>query len=70
MYLVFRCNCGRALYTKKGVSQKKCVCGKILKVKSRRILHETSNAQEASEMVRKLQEDKYGGVSFTTADKI
>ena len=70
MYLVFRCNCGRALYTKKGVAQKKCVCGKTLKVKSRKILHQTPDAQEASEMVRKLQEEKYGDGYFTTANKI
>jgi hypothetical protein len=70
MYLVFRCNCGRAVYTKEGVSQKKCVCGKTLKVKGRRILHRVEDAQTASEMVRKLQEEKYGGGYFTTADKI
>ena len=70
MYLIFRCNCGRAVYAKEGVSQKKCVCGKILKVKSRRILHKAQDAQTASEMVRELQEEKYGSGYFTTADKL
>ena len=70
MYLVFRCDCGRATYAKEGVSQKECVCGKKLKVKTRRILHKVEDAQAASEMVRKLQEEKYGGGYFTTADKI
>ena len=70
MYLVFRCDCGRAVYTKEGVSKKECVCGKNLKVKSRRILHKVEDAQTASEMVRKLQEEKYGGGYFTTADKV
>ena len=34
MYLIFRCDCGRALYAKEGVATRKCVCGKTLKVKS------------------------------------
>lgn len=70
MYLVFRCNCGRAVYAREGVSQKRCVCGKILKVKGRKILHKAEDAQSASEMVRKLQEEKYGSGYLTTADKI
>ncbi|MGZ4856931.1 MAG: DUF1922 domain-containing protein, partial [Methanobacteriaceae archaeon] len=32
MYIIFRCDCGRAMYTRKGVDRKKCVCGKNLKV--------------------------------------
>ena len=70
MYLVFRCDCGRATYAREGASQKECACGKKLKVKSRRILYRVVDAQTASEMVRKLQEEKYGGGYFTTADKI
>jgi hypothetical protein len=70
LYLIFRCSCGRATYAKEGVSRKKCVCGKTFKVKDRRILHKAPDAETASEMVRKLQEEKYGGGCFTTADKI
>lgn len=70
MYLVFRCDCGRAIYAKDGTARKKCVCGKNLKVKERRIFAKTETAEDASEMVRKLQEEKYGGAVFTTADKI
>ncbi|MCK9151519.1 DUF1922 domain-containing protein [Methanobacterium alcaliphilum] len=70
MYLIFRCDCGRAMYAKEGVETRKCVCGKSIKVKSRRIFKEASNFQEASDMVRELQEEKYGGSGFTTADKI
>ncbi len=70
MYLVFRCSCARATYAKEGVSQKKCVCGKISKVKDKRILYKAPDAETAAEMVRKLQEEKYGGAIFTTADKI
>jgi hypothetical protein len=70
LYLIFRCNCGRANYAKEGVLQKKCVCGKTFKVKDRRILHRASDAETASEMVRKLQEEKYGGAIFTTAREL
>ena len=38
MYLVYRCDCGRAVYSKEKVATKKCVCGKNLKVKERRII--------------------------------
>ncbi len=70
MYLIFRCSCGRATYAKKGVKQKKCVCGRTFKVKDRKILKKALDAETAAEMVRELQEEKYGGVVFTTADKI
>ncbi|MBI5679796.1 MAG: DUF1922 domain-containing protein [Methanobacterium sp.] len=70
MYLIFRCDCGRAMYAKEGIMQKKCVCGKILKVKSRRIIAKAEDAQLASQKVRDLQEEKYGGAFFTTANKI
>lgn len=70
MYLIFRCDCGRATYAKEGVSQKKCPCGKNIKVKSRRIIKKTEDVQTASEIIRELQEEKYGNAFFTTADKI
>jgi hypothetical protein len=70
MYLIFRCNCGRAGYAREGVIRKKCVCGEILKIKDRRILHKTESVQNASEIIRKLQEEKYGSGYLTTADKI
>lgn len=70
MYLIFRCDCGRAMYAKEGVATRKCVCGKTIKVKSRRIFKEAEDFQQASDMVRELQEEKYGGSEFTTADKV
>lgn len=70
MYLIFRCDCGRAMYSKEGVMQKKCVCGKVFKVKSRHIIAKTEDVQMAAEKVRELQEEKYGGAVFTTANKI
>ncbi len=70
MYLIFRCSCGRANYAKEGVINKKCVCGKTFKVKDRRILKKAPDAETAAKMVRELQEEKYGGVVFTTANKL
>jgi len=70
MYIVFRCDCGRAVYSKQGTATKKCVCGKTLKVKERRILAITEEADQASAKVREFQEEKYGGAIFTTADKV
>ncbi len=70
MYLVFRCNCGRAVYSKEGVIRKSCVCGEVLKVKEMKILHKAENVLSASEIIRKLQEEKYGSGYLTTADKL
>ncbi|MBM4241725.1 MAG: DUF1922 domain-containing protein [Euryarchaeota archaeon] len=70
MYIIFRCDCGRAIYTRKGVSKKKCPCGKTINVKTRRIISKTDDLKTASQIVRELQEEKYGGLRFTTADKI
>ena len=70
MYIIFRCDCGRAVYSKEGNASKKCVCGKNLKVKERRIIAMVQDAEQASNMVRELQEEKYGSAYFTTADKI
>lgn len=58
------------MYSKEGVVQKKCVCGKTFKLKSRRILAKAEDAQLASKKVRELQEENYGEAYFTTADKI
>ncbi|MDR3222213.1 MAG: DUF1922 domain-containing protein [Methanobrevibacter sp.] len=70
MYLIFRCDCGRALYAKEGVVKRKCVCGKILKVKERRIFKKVENVMDASYTVQQMQEENYGKTGFTTADSI
>ena len=70
MYLIFRCDCGRALYSKEGVATRKCVCGKSLKVKQRRIFKEVETSEDASQAVRQMQEENYGGVAFKTANTI
>ena len=70
MYLIFRCDCGRVLYGKEGVATRKCVCGKYLNVKLRRIFKRVETASEASEAVREMQEEINGPTGFTTADKL
>ncbi|KZX14870.1 DUF1922 domain-containing protein [Methanobrevibacter curvatus] len=70
MYYIFRCDCGRALYSKEGVKTRKCVCGKTIKVKSRRIFKKVETADQASEAVRKMQEENYENTFFKTADTI
>ena len=70
MYLIFRCDCGRVLYAKKGVATRKCTCGKTIKVKGRRILQRVETAQDASYAVQKMQEEIYGNTMFTTAEEM
>ena len=70
MYLIFRCDCGRGMYAKDGVATRKCVCGKTIKVKTRRILDKVDDVEAASEAVRVLQEEKYGNAIFTTANHV
>lgn len=70
MYIIFRCDCGRAVYSKEGAASKKCVCGKNLKVRERRIIAKVEEVEQASDKIRDLQEEKYGDAFFTTADKI
>ena len=70
MYLIFRCDCGRVLYGKEGVATRKCVCGKSLKVKSRRIFRKAETAQDASEAVREMQEEIHGNITFKKASEL
>ena len=70
MYLIFRCDCGRVLYAKKGVATRQCTCGKTIKVKGRRILQRVETAQDASYAVQKMQEEIYGNTMFTTAEEM
>ena len=70
MYFIFRCDCGRVLYAKEGVATRKCVCGKSLKVKERRIFKKVETAEDASETVREMQEEIYGGTAFKKASDL
>ena len=70
MYLIFRCDCGRVLYAKKGVATRKCVCGKTLKVKSRRIFRKVATREEASLAVQEMQDEIYGNTDFQLASDL
>lgn len=69
-YLIYRCDCGRVLYSKAGVKTRKCSCGKILNVRKRRILKEADSVSLATQTVQDMQEELYGGSIFKTADQL
>lgn len=70
MYYIFRCDCGRVLYAKEGVATRKCVCGKTIKVKSRRIFKKVETREEASYAVQKMQDEIYGNTGFIQASDL
>lgn len=69
-YLIYRCDCGRVLYSKDTTKTKKCPCGKVLNVKKRRILKIADSANLATYAVQKMQEEIYGGTCFKTANEL
>lgn len=69
-YLIYRCDCGRVLYSKDGSKTKKCTCGKTLNVRKRRILKIAETADLAARAVQDMQEEIYGGTVFKTADQL
>lgn len=71
MYIIFRCDCGRVLYTHDYKKTKKCPkCNKTLKVKQRRILGKSENIDDVRTYVQELQDQIYHNTDFTTADKL
>ena len=70
MYLIFRCDCGRVLYARKGVATRKCTCGKTIKVKERRIFKKVETREEASEAVQEMQDEIYGNTGFKLASEL
>lgn len=70
MYLIYRCDCGRVLYSKQSTKTKKCPCGKTLNVRKRRILKQADTIQLATQAVQDMQEEIYGGTCFKTADQL
>ena len=70
MYLIFRCDCGRALYAKDGVATRKCVCGKTLRVKSRRILQKALTREDATRAVQEMQDKIYKNTDFMKASDL
>ncbi|RAP46618.1 MAG: hypothetical protein BZ135_03490 [Methanosphaera sp. rholeuAM6] len=69
-YLIYRCDCGRVLYSKEDTKTKRCTCGKTLNVRKRRILKIADSADAATQAVQDMQEEIYGGSIFRTADQL
>lgn len=69
-YLIYRCDCGRVLYSKETTKTKKCTCGKTLNVKKRRILKIAQSSTQATETVQQMQEEIYGSSIFRTANEL
>lgn len=69
-YLIYRCDCGRVVYSKDTSKTKKCTCGKTLNVKKRRILKIAETNMQATQAVQEMQEEIYGGSIFRTADEL
>jgi hypothetical protein len=70
MYLIFRCDCGRVLYAKEGIATRKCVYGKTIKVKGRRIFKKVNTREEASYAVQEMQDEIYGNTGFILASDL
>lgn len=71
-YYVFHISmyCGRVLYAKEGVATRKCVCGKTIKVKQRRIFKKVETREEASLAVQEMQDEIYGNTDFKRASEL
>jgi hypothetical protein len=67
---VFRCDCGRVLVAREEQKTRKCPCGKIIKIKSRRILCKVEDSKNVPYVVQSLQDSIYNNSSFVTANNI
>lgn len=71
MYLIYRCDCGRVLYSEDYNKTHKCPsCNKVLKTKSRRVLFKTEDKDMARLKVQELQNELYHNTGFTTANNL
>ena len=69
-YLIYRCGCGRVLYSRADKKTRKCVCGKTLKVKERRIFKKVETIDQAITAVQDMQEEIHGEPGFISANKL
>ena len=70
MYLIFRCDCGRVISTREDKKTSKCVCGKTVKVKDRRILTKVEDVRDVPLVIQTFQDEIYPNTDFITADKL
>lgn len=57
-------------YMQKKASTRKCVCGKTIKVKGRRIFKKVNTREEASYAVQEMQDEIYGNTGFILASDL
>ncbi|MCD7781131.1 MAG: DUF1922 domain-containing protein [Methanosphaera sp.] len=69
-YIIYRCDCGRVLYSKDTSKTRKCPCGKTINTKNRRILETVETSRQATETVQQMQEEIYGGIRFKSANEL
>ncbi|GAB6266672.1 MAG: hypothetical protein STSR0001_21190 [Methanothrix sp.] len=67
MFIVFRCSCGRHLYSPDDAKTRTCPCGKRTVLSRVRILATAPDARAAGEIVRKLQLGESGLTGFSRA---
>jgi hypothetical protein len=67
MFIVFRCSCGRHLYSPEDAKTRTCPCGKRTILSKTRILAKAVDARAAGEIVRKLQLGEHGMTGFKSA---
>jgi hypothetical protein len=67
MFVVFRCSCGRHLYSSKDAKSRTCPCGKRTILSKARILAQAEDAYAAGDIVRKLQLEGHGMTGFKSA---
>jgi len=67
MFVVFRCSCGRHLYSLKDAKSRTCPCGKRTLLSKVRVLAQAEDAYAAGEIVRTLQLGGHGMTGFKPA---
>jgi hypothetical protein len=67
MFIVFRCSCGRHLYSPEDAKTRSCPCGKRTILSKTRILANAEDARAAGDIVRKLQLGEHGMTGFKSA---
>ena len=67
MFIVFRCSCGRHLYSPDDARTRTCPCGKRTTLSRAKVLATVPDARAAGEMVRRLQLGESGLTGFSQA---
>jgi hypothetical protein len=67
MVIVFRCSCGRHLYSPEDAKTRTCPCGKRTTLSKTKILAKAVDARAAGEIVRRLQLGEHGMTGFKSA---